>query len=167
MLALVTLLLSADATASLFDVRFDELGAVWAGLAGQLMGTHLTAISPNSFLFLYSALILMAVVLGGMGSVPGVIIGALFVSLAPEFLREFAEWRFLLFGVLLVVTMIFRPTGIWPATAILPWSKDKHVDEDADEVEQDAAPESRDEAELNEGEDTGGDLLARREGENR
>ncbi|MDD9348864.1 branched-chain amino acid ABC transporter permease [Mumia sp.] len=143
------------------------IGAVWAGLAGQLMGTHLTAISPNSFLFLYSALILMAVVLGGMGSVPGVIIGALFVSLAPEFLREFAEWRFLLFGVLLVVTMIFRPTGIWPATAVLPWSKDKHVDEDVDEVEQDSAPESRDEAELNEGEDTGGDLLARREGENR
>jgi len=99
------------------------IGAVWAGLAGQLMATHLSAISPNSFLFLYSALILMAVVLGGMGSTPGVIIGALFVSLAPELLRDFSEWRFLIFGVLLVVVMLFRPSGLWPSTAVLPWLK--------------------------------------------
>jgi len=97
------------------------IGAVWAGVAGQLMATHLSAISPNSFQFLYSALILMAVVLGGMGSTPGVIIGALFVSLAPELLRDFSEWRFLIFGVLLVVVMLFRPAGLWPSTAILPW----------------------------------------------
>ena len=101
------------------------IGAVWAGLAGQLMATHLSAISPNSFMFLYSALILMAVVLGGMGSTPGVIIGALFVSLAPELLRDFSEWRFLIFGVLLVVVMLFRPAGLWPATAVLPWLKKK------------------------------------------
>ncbi|GAA1813750.1 ABC transporter permease subunit [Agromyces neolithicus] len=99
------------------------IGAVWAGMAGQLMATHLSAISPNSFQFLYSALILMAVVLGGMGSTPGVIIGALFVSLAPELLRDFAEWRYLIFGVLLVVVMLFRPAGLWPATAVLPWLK--------------------------------------------
>lgn len=99
------------------------IGAVWAGVAGQLMATHLSAISPNSFQFLYSALILMAVVLGGMGSTPGVIIGALFVSLAPELLREFSEWRFLIFGVLLVVVMLFRPAGLWPSTAVLPWLK--------------------------------------------
>lgn len=101
------------------------IGAIWAGLAGQLMATHLSAISPNSFLFLYSALVLMAVVLGGMGSTPGVIIGALFVSLAPELLRDFAEWRFLMFGILLVVVMLFRPAGLWPATAVLPWLKRK------------------------------------------
>ena len=99
------------------------IGAVWAGMAGQLMATHLSAISPNSFQFLYSALILMAVVLGGMGSTPGVIIGALFVSLAPELLRDFAEWRYLIFGILLVVVMLFRPAGLWPATAVLPWLK--------------------------------------------
>ncbi|MGN7859216.1 branched-chain amino acid ABC transporter permease [Microbacterium sp. 22303] len=99
------------------------IGAVWAGVAGQLMATHLSAISPNSFQFLYSALILMAVVLGGMGSTPGVIIGALFVSLAPELLRDFSEWRFLIFGLLLVVVMLFRPAGLWPSTAILPWLK--------------------------------------------
>ncbi|WP_308493779.1 branched-chain amino acid ABC transporter permease [Microbacterium terrisoli] len=99
------------------------IGAVWAGLAGQLMATQLSAISPNSFQFLYSVLILMAVVLGGMGSTPGVIIGALFVSLAPEVLRDFSEWRYLIFGLLLVVTMLFRPAGLWPATAVLPWLK--------------------------------------------
>ncbi|WP_309067015.1 branched-chain amino acid ABC transporter permease [Microbacterium sp.] len=99
------------------------IGAVWAGIAGQLMATHLSAISPNSFQFLYSALILMAVVLGGMGSTPGVIIGALFVSLAPELLRDFSEWRFLIFGILLIVVMLFRPAGLWPATAVLPWLK--------------------------------------------
>lgn len=99
------------------------IGAVWGGFAGTLWASHLSAISPNSFEFLYSALVLMAVVLGGMGSTPGVIIGALFVSLAPEVLRDFSEWRFLLFGILLVVAMIFRPRGIWPATAVLPFLK--------------------------------------------
>lgn len=103
------------------------IGAVWGGFAGTLMASHLSAISPNSFEFLYSALVLMAVVLGGMGSTPGVIIGALFVSLAPELLRNFSEWRFLLFGVLLVVAMIFRPKGIWPANAVLPFLKKREI----------------------------------------
>ena len=103
------------------------IGAVWGGFAGTLMAGHLSAISPNSFEFLYSALVLMAVVLGGMGSTPGVILGALFVSLAPELLREFSEWRFLLFGVLLVIAMIFRPKGIWPATAVLPFLKKREI----------------------------------------
>lgn len=104
------------------------IGAVWGGLAGMLMATHLSAISPNSFMFLYSALVLMAVVLGGMGSTPGVIIGALFVSLAPELLREFADWRYLIFGVLLVVVMIFRPQGLWPANAVLPFLKKRTIE---------------------------------------
>lgn len=103
------------------------IGAVWGGFAGTLMASHLSAISPNSFEFLYSALVLMAVVLGGMGSTPGVILGALFVSLAPELLREFSEWRYLIFGVLLVVAMIFRPKGIWPANAVLPFLKKREI----------------------------------------
>lgn len=103
------------------------IGAIWGGFAGTLMGAHLSAISPNSFLFLYSALVLMAVVLGGMASTPGVIIGALFVSLAPELLREFSDWRFLLFGLLLVITMVFRPKGIWPENAVLPFLKKREI----------------------------------------
>jgi branched-chain amino acid transport system permease protein len=103
------------------------IGAVWAGLAGQLMATQNSAISPNSFQFLNSALILMAVVLGGMGSTPGVIIGALFISLAPEALREWSEWRYLVFGVLLILVMLFRPAGVWPSTSVLPWSRDRRL----------------------------------------
>ncbi len=92
-------------------------GAIWGGLAGVLFGAQLSAISPPSFTFLWSALILMAVVLGGMGSTPGVVLGAIFVSLLPEVLRGAADYRYFIFGVLLVVVMIFRPQGLWPTKA--------------------------------------------------
>jgi branched-chain amino acid transport system permease protein len=92
-------------------------GAIWGGLAGILFGAQLTAISPQSFTFLQSALILMAVVLGGMGSTPGIVVGAVFVSVLPELLRGAADYRFFLFGVLLIVVMIFRPQGVWPSRA--------------------------------------------------
>jgi branched-chain amino acid transport system permease protein len=92
-------------------------GAVWGGFGGILFASHLTAVSPMSFLFLQSALVLMAVVLGGMGNMKGVVIGALVISLLPELLRDFAEYRYLLFGILLVVVMVFRPQGFWPPHA--------------------------------------------------
>lgn len=90
-------------------------GAVFGGIAGVLFAVHQTAISPPSFNFLWSALILMAVVLGGMGSTPGVVVGALVISLLPELLRSAENWRYLIFGVLLIVIMIFRPQGLLPA----------------------------------------------------
>ncbi|GAA2373266.1 branched-chain amino acid ABC transporter permease [Nonomuraea africana] len=90
-------------------------GAVWGGLAGVLFAGQLSAISPNSFTFLYSATVLMAVVLGGMGSVPGVVLGAIVISLLPELLREAADYRYFVFGVLLIVVMLLRPQGLWPA----------------------------------------------------
>jgi len=93
-------------------------GAIWGGLAGILFGAQLTAISPQSFTFLQSALILMAVVLGGMGSTPGAVIGAVFVSVLPELLRGAADYRFFIFGILLIVVMIFRPQGMWPNRAV-------------------------------------------------
>ncbi|MBU3063689.1 branched-chain amino acid ABC transporter permease [Nocardia sp. NEAU-G5] len=89
-------------------------GAIFGGIAGVLFAVHQTAISPTSFNFLWSALILMAVVLGGMGSTPGVVIGALVISLLPELLRGAENWRYLVFGVLLIIVMLFRPQGIWP-----------------------------------------------------
>ncbi|MEO7130953.1 MAG: branched-chain amino acid ABC transporter permease [Dermatophilaceae bacterium] len=89
-------------------------GAIFGGLAGVLFAVHQTAISPPSFNFLWSALILMAVVLGGMGSTPGVVVGAVLIALLPELLRGAENWRYLIFGVLLIVVMIFRPQGIWP-----------------------------------------------------
>jgi branched-chain amino acid transport system permease protein len=90
-------------------------GAVFGGLAGVLFAAHQTAISPPSFNFLWSALILMAVVLGGMGSTPGVVVGALAISLLPELLRGAENWRYLIFGLLLIAVMIFRPQGLLPA----------------------------------------------------
>lgn len=89
-------------------------GAIWGGLGGVLFAAHLSAVSPQSFIFLQSALVLMAVVLGGMGNMRGVVIGALVISLLPELLRDFASNRYLAFGLLLVVVMVFRPQGLWP-----------------------------------------------------
>jgi len=90
-------------------------GAIWGGLGGVLFAAHLSAVSPQSFIFLQSALVLMAVVLGGMGNMRGVVIGALVISLLPELLRNFASNRYLAFGLLLVIVMVFRPQGFWPA----------------------------------------------------
>ncbi len=92
-------------------------GAIWGGLAGVLFAAHLSAIAPSSFTFLQSALVLMAVVLGGMGSIRGVVIGAVIISLLPELLRDLADYRFVAFGVLLIIVMLVRPQGLWPARA--------------------------------------------------
>lgn len=89
-------------------------GAVWGGLAGVLFAAHLSAVSPKSFVFLQSALILMAVVLGGMGNMKGVVVGAVFISLMPEIFRDLSEYRYVFFGLLLIVVMIIRPQGVWP-----------------------------------------------------
>jgi len=93
-------------------------GAMFGGVAGILWGAKQTAVSPTDFTFLYSALILMAVVLGGMGSIPGVILGAIVISALPDLLTGAGSWRFVIFGVLLIVVMIFRPQGLWPHRAV-------------------------------------------------
>jgi branched-chain amino acid transport system permease protein len=95
-------------------------GAVWGGFGGILFAAHLSAVSPQSFIFLQSALVLMAVVLGGMGNMRGVVIGALVISLLPELLRDLSAFRYLAFGLLLVVVMVFRPQGFWPSRAYEP-----------------------------------------------
>ncbi len=88
------------------------LGAFWAGMAGVFFAAQNTYVSPKSFTFLESAIILCIVVLGGMGSIIGVIIGALILILLPEYLRAVADYRMLAFGAVLVAMMIFRPQGI-------------------------------------------------------
>jgi len=88
------------------------LGATWAGMVGVMFAAKTTFINPASFTFHESALILSIVVLGGMGSVRGVIIGAFILILLPEYLRAFTEYRMLLFGAILVLMMVFRPQGI-------------------------------------------------------
>jgi branched-chain amino acid transport system permease protein len=88
------------------------LGATWAGIAGVLFAAKTTFINPASFTFMESAMILSIVVLGGMGSIVGVIIAALALILLPEYLRVFSDYRMLLFGAALIAMMIFRPQGI-------------------------------------------------------
>ncbi|GIM47074.1 branched-chain amino acid ABC transporter permease [Collibacillus ludicampi] len=91
------------------------LGAMFGGFAGALFAAKMTAIAPESFNFMQSVMILLAIVIGGLGRLPGVVLGAVIVILLPEAMRDFSNWRFLLFGVLLVIIMIFRPQGLWPA----------------------------------------------------
>ncbi|MEW6599870.1 MAG: branched-chain amino acid ABC transporter permease [Nitrospirota bacterium] len=88
------------------------LGATWAGMMGVFFAAKTTFINPASFTFLESAIILSIVVLGGMGSIIGVITGAFVLILLPEYLRAFSDYRMLLFGAILVVMMVFRPQGI-------------------------------------------------------
>jgi branched-chain amino acid transport system permease protein len=88
------------------------LGAIWAGMAGVLFAAKTTFINPASFTFLESVMILSIVVLGGMGSITGVILAALVIVLSQEYLRIFSDYRMLLFGAALVAMMIFRPQGI-------------------------------------------------------
>ncbi|WP_417913997.1 ABC transporter permease subunit [Candidatus Electronema sp. JM] len=87
-------------------------GAFWAGMAGVLFAAKTTFVNPASFTFMESAVILCIVVLGGMGSIPGVIIAALLLILLPEYLRALADYRMLAFGATLVLMMIFRPGGL-------------------------------------------------------
>lgn len=90
------------------------IGAIFGAVGGVFFAANLGAISPPSFSFEQSVLILMAVILGGMGKIPGVIIGAFIVILGPELLRELGSMRLLVFAVLLLLIMLFRPRGIWP-----------------------------------------------------
>ena len=88
------------------------LGATWAGMAGVMFAAKTTFINPASFTIWESVIILCVVVLGGMGSIVGVILGAMVLILLPEYLRAFSEYRMLLFGAILVLMMVFRPGGI-------------------------------------------------------
>jgi len=88
------------------------LGAFWAGLVGVIFAARNTYINPNSFTFMESAIVLSIVVLGGMGSIIGVIVAALVLILMPEYLRAFADYRMLVFGAVMVLMMIFRPQGL-------------------------------------------------------
>lgn len=88
------------------------LGAFWAGMVGVIFAAKTTFINPASFTFMESAIILSIVVLGGMGSILGVILGAFILVLLPEYLRAFSEYRMLIFGAAMALMMIFRPQGL-------------------------------------------------------
>ena len=90
------------------------IGATFAGFAGSFFAARQGFISPESFTFIESAIILAIVVLGGMGSQVGVILAAIVMTVLPEMAREFNEYRMLLFGLMMVLMMIWRPQGLLP-----------------------------------------------------
>jgi len=92
------------------------LGSAWAGLAGVFFAAKMAFVSPESFTFFESVMILCMVVLGGMGSIPGIVLGALLLITLPEVFRDFQDYRMLAFGAALVLMMIFRPQGLLGAT---------------------------------------------------
>jgi len=90
------------------------LGASFGGLAGCFFAARQGFINPESFTFIESAIVLAIVVLGGMGSQVGVILAALALTALPEIARQFAEYRMLIFGLVMVLMMIWRPQGLLP-----------------------------------------------------
>ena len=90
-------------------------GAAFGGLSGAIFATKLGSVFPHSFNLLVSINVLCLIIVGGIGSLPGVAVGALFLIGLPEFLREFAEYRYLMYGALLILMMLVRPEGIWPS----------------------------------------------------
>ncbi|MFO8111640.1 MAG: branched-chain amino acid ABC transporter permease [Desulfosalsimonadaceae bacterium] len=90
------------------------IGAFWAGMVGNLYAGKITFISPESFSFWESVVMFMIVILGGAGSIPGVLLGAILIIGLPEFFQELQQYRLLIFGIALVAMMIFRPQGVLP-----------------------------------------------------
>jgi branched-chain amino acid transport system permease protein len=89
-------------------------GAAMAGLSGTLFGAKLTSVYSHSFQFIVSINVVSLIIVGGMGSIPGVILGSAALVALPELLREFAEYRYLVYGALLVGMMLARPEGLIP-----------------------------------------------------
>jgi branched-chain amino acid transport system permease protein len=89
-------------------------GAGFGGLSGAIFASKLSTVYPHSFVLLVSINVLALIIVGGMGSLPGVIVGALLLVGMPELLREFSEFRLLIYGALLIVMMINKPEGFLP-----------------------------------------------------
>lgn len=89
-------------------------GAGLSAVGGAIFATKLTSIYPHSFNLLVSINVLAVIIVGGLGSIPGVLVGALALVGLPELLREFAEYRLLVYGAVLVYMMLKRPEGLLP-----------------------------------------------------
>jgi branched-chain amino acid transport system permease protein len=91
------------------------VGAILASFGGALFGSQIGSVFPHSFDIVVSITILVIIIVGGMGSVPGVTLGALVLIVLPNLLREFSEYQFLFYGVLLIAMMLKRPEGFIPS----------------------------------------------------
>ncbi len=123
--------ISSGITASRAKMLSVVLSAGIAGFAGSLFAYYSNVISPESFTFMQSVIVVCMVVLGGMGSIPGVILGAIVLQALPQLIRQaagaarsdFEVYRMLIFGVLIVVMVIFRPEGLLPDKL---WRRESH-----------------------------------------
>lgn len=111
-------------------------GAAFSGLSGSILAIKLGTIYPHSFALLISINVLALIIVGGMGSIPGVFVGALLLVGMPELLREFAEYRLWIYGALLVVMMQVRPEGFWPEAT---HKRELHASEAAPDVPSETA----------------------------
>ena len=93
------------------------LGSAWAGLAGVLYASRYRVIAPENFTFVESVIMFCIVVLGGVGSVPGVLVGTAGMVVLPELVREAKNWRDAWLGVAMIAMMIVRPQGLWPSAS--------------------------------------------------
>lgn len=89
-----------------------SLGAAIAGIAGCIFASKQGTVSPDSFDFILSVMVLAMIVLGGLGSIRGAILGAIVLTILPELLRDFLTYRMLIFGAAMILIMLFRPQGI-------------------------------------------------------
>ncbi|WP_366924237.1 branched-chain amino acid ABC transporter permease [Metallumcola ferriviriculae] len=104
------------------------VGAALAGVAGNVYAAKMMIISPDSFTIWESVIMFAIVILGGAGSIPGVIIGTFGMVVLPEIFREFAEYRMLIFGGAMIIMMIFRPQGLWPSQRMRRAMEDDEVE---------------------------------------
>jgi branched-chain amino acid transport system permease protein len=91
------------------------IGALLAGVSGAVFATKLSSIYPHSFNLIWSINALCLIIVGGIASIPGVVVGAFAMVFLPEVLRFAAEYRYLMYGAALVVMMLVKPEGLWPA----------------------------------------------------
>jgi len=117
------------------------LGATFGCVAGALFATKIGVIYADSFSILVSINALALIILGGMGNIPGVIVGALVLVGLPEFLREFSEYRLLVYGIVLVVMMILRPEGLLPSRSRRA-ELHEHFDDDEEMYAEEAGEET-------------------------
>ncbi len=118
-----------------------SIGASFAGLAGALFASRIGSVFPNSFELLISINVLAVVIVGGIGSLPGVVLGAFVLVGLPVLLREFEEYRLLMYGLLLVTMMLVRPEGLWPSAIT---RREMHAaEEDAAAIEAELSQEVR------------------------
>jgi branched-chain amino acid transport system permease protein len=144
-LLVVRNIVRSDVGRALISIREDELAAeamgihstrykvlafvvssAFAGVAGVLFAHYTMFLSTNDFQFIRSFEIIIMIVLGGMGSITGSVLGALVITILPELLRQFSEWRLVIYSLLLIVIMLTRPQGVLGhyelrLGVLLPW----------------------------------------------